>query len=307
MVVGETARSDRFSLNGYHKETNPLLKKENVLSFKNVTSCSTSTAKSLPCMFSPIGKDSFSVDKVTHTSNLLDILSYTHNVKILWRDNNSDSKGVASRIEYQDYKTKKLNAICDTECRDEGMLDGLDEFISQNKNEDILIVLHQMGSHGPAYYKRFPESFAKFKPYCKTSELNNCTQEEINNAYDNTIAYTDYFLSKTINFLKKYNRTHEVGMFYMSDHGESLGENGVYLHGLSPLFAPNEQVHVPFIVWLGDILESEYKMSEISPLINKNYTHDNLFHTILGVFEVNSNTKNENKDILTKFRKDIKF
>ncbi len=105
-----------------------------------------------------------------------------------------------------------------------------------------------MGSHGPAYYKRYPKAFEKFTPTCKTNQFSKCSNEMINNAYDNTIVYTDYFLSQVIALLKK-NQTHQSAVLYMSDHGESLGEKGLYLHGMPYFIAPKEQTHVPSIAW----------------------------------------------------------
>ena len=298
LVVGETARADRFWLNGYARETNPLLKKEELLNFENMSSCGTSTAVSVPCMFSMYDRNEYSYNKASSTQNLLDVLTATTKVQVLWRDNNSDSKGVALRVEFEDYKSLKNNTICDEECRDEGMLIGLDGYINKHKDKDILIILHQMGNHGPAYYKRYPKSFEKFTPVCKTNQLEECSKQEINNAYDNAIVYTDYFLSKTIGFLKKYDDSHEVAMVYMSDHGESLGESGVYLHGLPYFIAPKEQMHVASFMWFGSLMKEELNMETLSLKSKKIYTQDNLFHTLLGMFEVQSQVYDKQQDIL---------
>lgn len=298
LVVGETARRDRFSLNGNAHETNPLLKKENVLSFTNATSCGTSTAISVPCMFSYFGRGKFNVDDANSTENLLDVLSHTKDVNILWRDNNSDSKGVAVRAKFEDYKTSVLNTICDEECRDVGMLVGLQKHIDEVKEKDILIVLHQMGNHGPAYYKRYPKEFEVFKPVCQTSELGKCTNEEITNAYDNAILYTDYFLSKVIELLKSNSVKFNTAMLYVSDHGESLGENGIYLHGLPYMMAPKEQKDIAMIMWFGGEMESETNYVLLKTRLNEPYSHDNVFHTILGMFEVQSPVYKPELDIL---------
>ena len=305
MVVGETARADRFSLNGYEKETNPLLKKENIFNFSNVTSCGTSTAVSVPCMFSIFDEDSYSYKNGISTQNVLDVLSNSKDVNILWRDNNSSSKGVADRVTYEDFKTPKTNSICiEGECRDVGMIVGLDKYIENNKNKDILIVLHQMGNHGPAYYKRYPKAFEKFTPVCNTNQLEDCTQEELGNTYDNAILYTDYFLSEVIKFLKPYSNNYETAMLYMSDHGESLGENGLYLHGMPKLIAPNEQVKIPTILWLGDgEMKEDYNLEKLKKLSNKKFSQDNLFHTLLGLFEVESSVYDSKMDILNDAKK----
>lgn len=295
-VVGETARADRFALNGYKRETNPLLKKEELVSFTNFWSCGTSTAISVPCMFSKYNSSKYKKSKALATENVLDVLTHA-GVNILWLDNNSDSKGVADRVSYQSYKSPEINPICDTECRDEGMLTSIQSYIDEHKQGDILIVLHQMGQHGPAYYKRYPSEFEKFTPVCKTNQIEDCSQEELNNAYDNAILYTDYFLSKVINFLKQNDDNFESAMFYVSDHGESLGENGIYLHGLPNFIAPDTQRHVPAIIWLGKNFY-DVDIKSLANKQNRKYTHDNVFHTLLGFMEIESSVYDQKMDIL---------
>ena len=161
-----------------------------------------------------------------------------------------------------------------------------------------------MGNHGPAYYKRYPKEFEKFTPVCKTNQLENCTKEEISNAYDNAILYTDYFLSKAINFLKKYSNTHQTAMLYVSDHGESLGENGIYLHGMPYAIAPKEQINVASVLWLGDEkIANEYDKEKLKSLKDKEFSHDNLFDTLLGIFEVQTEVYKKDLDILNDVRK----
>lgn len=287
MVVGETARYDRFSLNGYHKQTNPRLQQENVVSFKQVTSCGTSTGVSVPCMFSVLGREHYSAEKAKHMENALDVLKQ-HGISVLWRDNNSDSKGVATRMAYENFQSPALNKACDTECRDVGMLQGLDKYIQAHHKQDIMIVLHQMGNHGPEYYRRYPKSFEKFTPVCRSSDLSKCSQQEIDNAYDNAILYTDYFLSEVIQLLKKYDNSHETAMLYVADHGESLGEHGFYLHAAPYMIAPKEQTHVPAILWLGK--QFEYSISQVQPYHNYPLSHDDLFCTLLTAYELKSDT-----------------
>jgi len=302
MVVGETARADRFSLNGYAKQTNPLLEQEDIINFPQVSSCGTATAKSVPCMFSLTQKKDYDSTAVRNTDNVLDILKRS-GVNVLWRDNNSDSKGVALRVDYEDFQSSDTNPICDIECRDEGMLSGLQEYINTHPKGDIMIVLHQMGNHGPAYYKRYPKRFEKFTPVCTTNQLEECSKEEIDNAYDNAILYTDYFLKKVIDLLKR-NNDFETAMVYMSDHGESLGEHGIYLHGMPDLLAPIEQTHVPSVLWFGDKVKGELKVDELKANSKNSYSQDNLSHTLLGLFEVQSEYYKKELDILEPFRKE---
>lgn len=295
LVVGEAVRADRFSLNGYKRDTNPLLSKQNdLINFSNMYSCGTSTAVSVPCMFSMFDRDDYSYKKGRSNENILDILQRV-GVNVLWRDNNSDSKGVALRVPYQNFKTSKLNPVCDNgECRDIGMLSGLDKYIK--KGRDNLIILHMMGNHGPAYYKRYPKEFEKFKPVCKTNQLENCTKEQINNAYDNAVLYSDYFLSKTIEFLKPYQKEFATSMIYISDHGESLGENGVYLHGMPYFFAPNSQKHVASFMWLGS-LKDEVNFQKLSAKKDKSLSQDYLFNTLLDLYEVKTSLYNKKLDL----------
>ena len=294
MVVGEAVRSDRMSLNGYEKNTNPLLSQEDTVSFTNLYSCGTSTAHSVPCMFSVYDRSGYSYKKGISTENVLDVLAKTGNIDVSWRDNNSDSKGVALRVDYEDFKRKK----CEGECRDTSMLVGIQERIEKNTNKDVFIVLHQMGNHGPAYYKRYPKEFEKFTPACKTNQLENCTQEEISNAYDNTVLYTDYFLTKTIDLLKENQGEFETALFYMSDHGESLGEGGVYLHGMPFFIAPEAQKHIASFVWFGEgEMRERVDFEGLRTKKAVSYSQDNLFHSILGLMEVQTEVYDEKKDM----------
>lgn len=299
MVIGETARADRFSLNGYQRETNPRLKQKNAISFTNFWACGTSTAVSVPCMFLLDGEPKGPAAIKTQ-ENLLDVLQRSK-VNVLWLDNNSDSKGVASRVPYQDFKSPKVNPVCDTECRDEGMLAGLQAYIDSHPTGDILIVLHQMGNHGPAYFRRYPPEFEKFKPVCRDSDLNRCSREEIGNAYDNAILYTDHFLAKAIELLEKNDSKFETALLYVSDHGESLGENGLYLHGLPKAIAPDAQIHIPAVMWFGSNFH-EVNQPALRIKGKMRFTHNNVFHTVLGLFEVESATYRPDMDMLDKAR-----
>jgi len=301
LVIGETARADRLSINGYERDTTPRLKEAKAISLPNFWACGTSTAVSVPCMFSSNGMGRFSPNQAGSEENLLDVVQRA-GVNVLWLDNNSDSKGVALRVPYQDFRSPEINTVCDSECRDEGMLVPLQDYIDSHPKGDILIVLHQMGNHGPAYYKRYPPAFEKFRPACQHKDLSRCSNEEIGNAYDNAILYTDHFLGKTIELLKRNDKQFETALFYLSDHGESLGEGGVYLHGLPRAIAPDSQLHVPAILWFG----SGYDGLDLPSLLQKRhlrFTHDHLFHTLLGLLEIRSAHYKAELDILNGCRK----
>ena len=302
LVIGETARADRFSINGYARDTTPRLREANAISLPDFRSCGTSTAISVPCMFSPRGMARFDPKQAAEEENLLDVLQRA-GVNVLWLDNNSDSKGTALRVPYRDYKSPGTNTVCDTECRDEGMLVPLQDYIDSHPAGDIVIVLHQMGNHGPAYYKRYPPAFEKFQPTCKSKDLGLCSREEIGNAYDNAILYTDHFLGKTIELLKRNDAKFETALFYLSDHGESLGEGGLYLHGLPRALAPESQLHVPAILWFGsgvDGLDREALMRKRQ----QRFTHDHLFHTVLGFLEIRTSAYKPELDILDGCRRE---
>lgn len=289
-VVGETARADHISLNGYKRDTMPLLAKQsNIYSFKNAVSCGTSTAYSVPCMFSYANRENYDVDSAEYNENVLDTL-HKQGVNVIWRDNNSSSKGVADRVTFEDYKTSKLNPSCDSECRDVGMLDGFDKLVhAEPTPKDTLVVLHQMGNHGPEYYKRYPKAFEVFKPVCMTNELSKCNGPSIINAYDNAIRYTDYFLNNVIETLKRYEQEYDVVMVYMSDHGESLGENNIYLHGLPYSIAPNTQKQVPLIVWSpmdNGIDANSSDKSSLTNMIDQPVSHDFITPTLLSFFNI---------------------
>jgi len=295
-VLGETARADHFSLNGYAKQTNPRLSKENVISFPHMASCGTSTAVSVPCMFSGFERSQYDDGKGRATENLLDVLTHA-GVHALWRDNNSDSKGVALRVSYEDFKTPDKNHRCDVECRDEGMLEGLQAFIDQHPTGDIMIILHQMGNHGPAYYKRYPKAFERFTPACQSNLLDECSEEEISNAYDNAILYTDYFLAKVIELLKQNTHKFEAAMAYISDHGESLGEKGLYLHGMPYFMAPDAQKNPAALFWFADNYDDIDKAA-LKAKAREPVSHDHIFHTILGLMEVESDVYDKGLDMI---------
>ncbi len=293
LVVGETARAKNFSLNGYSRLTNPILSQEDIIYFNNFYSCGTATATSVPCMFSFLTRENYNDTQAKQTEGLLDILKHA-GVNVLWRNNNSGCKGVCDRISYENMAFLKDPDLCnESECYDEILLKGLQGYVDAIE-KDTLIVLHQKGSHGPSYYLRAPKQFQQFTPICQSSQVNECSLESVVNAYDNTILYTDYFLGRVIEFLKKNSKKFNTGMIYISDHGESLGENNMYLHGLPYFLAPDEQIHVPFVLWLSESLLDNLEIDQ-NCLINERtdrFSHDNLFHSILGLMKINTEVYN---------------
>lgn len=303
LVLGETARAANFSLNGYGKNTNPMLSKEDVINFTEFYSCGTATATSLPCMFSKFDRASYSDVKGKSTEGVLDVLSHA-GIKVLWRDNNSGCKGACDRVEFESMAKMQVDGLCnDKECYDEILLYRLQDYLNR-LDDDAVIVLHQKGSHGPAYYLRYPEAAEAFKPVCKTNQLSECTRNEVTNAYDNTIHYTDYVLARLIELLKANQAQFNTAMIYVSDHGESLGEHDIYLHGLPYFMAPNEQKHVPFIVWLSEEFRKTSGVDGqcLRRIASKLYSHDNLFHSLIGLAGVKTAAYDRDADLFAQCR-----
>ncbi len=300
LVVGETARAASFSLNGYKRKTNPLLTQKDIIYFNNAHSCGTATAVSLPCMFSKFDRKAYSDYRGKAYENLLDVLSHA-GISVFWRENNTGCKGVCKRVKYQDMSNAKLKGVCKSgECFDAVLLYNLQQHIDALKT-DAVIVLHQNGSHGPTYYRRYPKQFEKFTPVCATNQLQKCTDEQLINVYDNTILYTDYILENVITLLKNNSRKYNTAMIYMSDHGESLGENGIYLHGIPYAIAPMEQTHIPFLVWFSQGFVRSHKIDRLclSMLKNNRYEHDHLFHTIIGMMRIKTKIYNSDLDVFS--------
>jgi len=302
IVVGETARAMNFSLNGYQRETNPLLaREEGLVNFSNVSSCGTATAVSVPCVFSGMARKDYSESKARSQEGLLDVLRHA-GFDVLWRDNNSGCKGACDRVRYEDMSQPVAgDRLCNAEeCFDERLLSGLPGMI-RNAKKDMVIVLHQKGSHGPAYSHRYPDGFGKFGPVCQTNELEKCSRESIVAAYDNTILYTDYFLSQTIDMLRKVAAEDGVdtSMLYFSDHGESLGEKNMYLHGAPYMFSPEEQRRVPMMLWLSDGFRSRFHVDRscLAARSAQEFSHDNVFHSMLGMLNVNTAVYNPKLDL----------
>lgn len=297
VVAGETARAMNFSLNGYKRDTNPELDALGVIDYRNTTSCGTATAVSLPCMFSVYRRNQYSDWKARSTENLVNVLTHA-GVSVTWWDNNTGSKGVADLISFASMTRQKTSPLCNNgECLDEIFLGELDRKLSTTTTNSV-IVLHQLGSHGPSYYLRYPEAYRRFRPDCRTAELMNCTTDEIVNAYDNTILYTDHNLASVVRLLEKHKDRIAGAMIYTSDHGESLGENGIYLHGAPYAIAPKEQTQVPLIAWFSKPYQTAMGVDTgcLAKDADQPKSHDNLFHTVLGMMDVQTSVYNRSLD-----------
>ncbi|EPJ7882828.1 phosphoethanolamine transferase EptA [Raoultella planticola] len=304
LVLGETSRAQNFSLGGYQRETNPRLKQDDVIYFANTTSCGTATAVSVPCMFSNMPRAHYDEELAHHQEGVLDILQRA-GIRVLWNDNDGGCKGACDRVPHQNVTDLNLTGQCiEGECYDEVLFHNLESYID-NLQQDGIIVLHTIGSHGPTYYNRYPAEFRKFTPTCDTNEIQSCSQQQLTNTYDNTILYIDYVVDKAIKLLQSKQDKFTTSLVYLSDHGESLGEDGVYLHGLPWSIAPETQKHVPMLLWLSQDYQQRYGVS--SQCLQQRaktdpYSQDNLFSTLLGLLGVDTHEYQATDDILTPCR-----
>lgn len=299
VVLGETARAQNFAYNGYARDTNPYTKDMGLIAFQDVSSCGTYTALSVPCMFSNMTRETYNKPRAQAQDNALNVIQHA-GVDVLWIDNDGGDKGVADNLPYRTIDNSLKNQDCNgTTCFDVAMMKDAKQFIDDGKH-DKLLVLHTIGSHGPTYWQRYPDAQAPFQPACDRSDIENCSDQQIVNVYDNTLVYTDYVLAQVIDELKSVSDDYNVMMTYISDHGESLGESGLYLHGTPYSIAPKEQTQVPWLMWIPNqyaeqkglntqCLKQEAQSSTVS--------HDNLFHSLLGLYGVTSQVHDAGLDI----------
>jgi lipid A ethanolaminephosphotransferase len=280
------------------RETNPQLAKLNVTAFSDVTSCGTSTEISVPCMFSQVGREHYDEKRIRNSESLLDVLQRA-GYAVKWIDNQSGCKGVCKGVESMRIDPATAPDLCDgKECFDEVLARKLSRELETLRG-DTVFVLHMMGNHGPAYFKRYPREFRQFLPDCATAQLRDCSREEVVNAYDNAILYTDHVLAQVVGALKRRDADVDAAMIYVSDHGESLGEKGLYLHGIPYAIAPEQQTHVPMVVWLsaGLTMTGDVSQGCLRQRVHAKYSHDNLFHSVLGLMNVQTGAYRADHDI----------
>lgn len=310
LVVGETGRSGNFGLNGYARDTTPQLSaRSDLASARNAWACGTSTATALPCMFSHLGRAGYEARK-SNSENLLDVLQHA-GLAVLWLDNQSGCKGICARVSSASTTALKDPQLCAAgECLDPILLVGLDERLAAlpaaQRARGTVLVLHQMGSHGPAYARRSAPAHKKFTPECQSNALQQCTQAEVVNAYDNSIVETDAFLGATLQWLERQQSRADTALIYVADHGESLGENNLYLHGLPYGIAPDVQKRVPWITWLSPGMQARSGVRTDClqrDLAERRITHDEYFHSVLGLMDVQTSAYQGERDLFGSCRR----
>lgn len=302
LVVGETVRAQNWGLNGYARQTTPELAQLDVFNFSDVSACGTSTEVSLPCMFSEQGRRNYDKQAIKRSESLLHVLQRA-GIETLWRDNQTGCKGVCEGLAFESFLKADDPHFCDGKrCFDEVLLSGLPAWIDAHPGDQV-VVLHQLGNHGPSYFSRYPTRFKHFTPACETPQLGDCTSAEIVNAYDNAILYTDHFIAETIRLLQAQDKR-DTALLYVSDHGESLGENNLYLHGVPYPIAPKEQLKVPMLAWLSPawVVAQGIDVSCLRSKLSKPASHDNLFSTVLGLLQERTVAYEQNQDLFADCR-----
>ncbi len=297
VVVGETVRAQNWGLNGYARQTTPELAQTGVINFPDMHACGSSTEVSLPCMFSPFGRHDYDEKNIRGHQSLLHVLEHA-GISTLWRDNQSGCKGVCDGLAIERLDDATLPGLCaDGRCMDEILIDNLAARV-RAKPGDRVVVLHQLGNHGPSYFQRYPAQFRQFAPTCDTPDLGKCSRDEIVNSYDNAIRYTDHFLSRTIASLRSLD-DYDTAMIYLSDHGESLGEKGLYLHGMPYAIAPQEQTRVPMVMWFspGFVADRGLDMNCVRHRASQPTDQDNLFPSVLGLMQVQTSVYDRSRDV----------
>jgi lipid A ethanolaminephosphotransferase len=298
VVVGETARAANFSLGGYARDTNPLLQQRDVYYFPHVISCGTSTAVSVPCMFSDLPRAEFNLSKADRRDTVLDILQRA-GLAVNWIDNQSGCKKVCERVPHENAQGYHPDSCSNGECLDDALLHAIDAKLP-GIDRDTVLLLHAMGSHGPTYHRRVTPEHEKFKPTCATERIEQCSDAEIVNAYDNSIAYTDFVLAGLIDRLAANADRIDAVLLYVSDHGESLGENGLYLHGQPYMIAPAVQKEVPMLLWFSKAAPRRLglDLACVRNSLGHAASHDNFSHTLLGLGSVNTSVYRPVLDLL---------
>ncbi len=305
LVVGETARAASFAMNGYRRPTNPELARLDIVNFSDVRSCGTSIEVSIPCMFSPWGRADYDERRIRGAEGLLHVLARA-GYDVLWLENQSGCKGVCdgAGIRRRKLDASASPALCrGEECDDRILLHALQTELG-SVQRDSVIVLHMMGNHGPAYYRRYPDEFRRFVPDCRTAELRSCSREEIVNAYDNEILYTDHLLASAIRTLQEHDERLDGALLHVSDHRESLGEGGLYLHGMPYRIAPDVQTRVPMIYWqsAGFARAARIDVECLRQRAASPYSHDHLFHSVLSLLEVETRARRPERDLFAPCR-----
>jgi len=303
VMVGETVNAAHWGLNGYARQTTPRLAALDGVNYPDVEACGTNTEVSLPCMFSRQGLHDYDRDAIRGSESLLHLLDHL-GIHTLWRDNQTGCKGACDGLPFESFLDAQVPAYCEGgRCFDGVLLHELDAALARMPG-DAVVVLHMLGNHGPSYHARYPEAFQRFTPACEVDELGDCERSTIVNAYDNAILYTDTVVADAVGWLEQQSTARDTALIYLSDHGESLGESGLYLHGVPRMIAPDEQLKVPMWLWLSPALREAdgIDLGCLRGRASQPRTHDVLFSTVLGLMRVETSVRIAEEDLLAPCR-----
>ena len=299
LVIGESARKANFQLYGYKRDTNPLLSKRKDLKVYEATSCATYTTAGSKAILEPQNSDDL--------YELLPNYAFRTGVDVAWRTTNWGEPPI--HIDEYLTDTELAEQYPDENKNYDGILfAGLRQRIESSKKNKVLIVLHTSTSHGPKYADKYPKEFEVYKPVARNVEEGEKNIGMLVNAYDNTIRYTDFLLDSLINTLHSMTDWHSA-MIFISDHGESLGENKMFMHGLPMKLAPKVQYEIPFLVWISDNFRdykstpsehsammpdsSKKEEGELPAVLEQHY----IFHSVLNLLSIDSPAYNKDYDI----------
>ena len=286
LVIGESARKANFQLYGYRRDTNPLLSRQKGLKVYQATSCATYTTAGSKAILEPKNTDEL--------YELLPNYAFRTGVDVSWRTSNWGEPP----IHIEEYLTDSELSLHypDEDHHYDGILfHGLRERIVSSDKNKVLIVLHTSTSHGPQYADKYPKEFEVYKPVAKNVEEGEKNVAMLVNAYDNTIRYTDYLLSNLIDTLRSMDDWHSA-MIFISDHGESLGENKVFMHGLPMKIAPRVQYEIPFLIWTSKDFRRFKPDSQLPAVLEQHY----VFHSVLNLLSIQSPAYDEAFDVFLK-------
>jgi lipid A ethanolaminephosphotransferase len=307
VMVGETVNAAHWGLNGYRRQTTPRLAALDGVNYPDVEACGTNTEVSLPCMFSGQGLHDYDRDAIRGSESLMHLLAHL-GISTLWRDNQTGCKGACEGLPFESFLDATVPGHCDgRRCFDSVLLHDLDAAVARMPG-DAVVVLHMLGNHGPSYYARYPEAFKRFTPACEVDELGDCERQAIVNAYDNAILYTDTVVADAVAWLEGQSAARDTALIYLSDHGESLGESGLYLHGVPRMIAPDEQLKVPMWLWLSTSLREAdgIDLDCVRAGASAPRTHNALFSTVLGLMRVQTSARMPSEDLLAPCRRDLR-
>lgn len=288
LVIGESARKANFQLYGYKRQTNPLLSKQQDLKVFEANSCATYTTAGVKAILEPMD-----------SGTLYEILPNYANrtgVDVVWRTTNWGEPPVHIKEYHGRDELHKLYPELKDINYDELLFTGLRERIEKSAKSKVLIVLHTTTSHGPVYSQKYPKEFEKFSPVIDNVEQADKDIDKLINAYDNSIVYTDYLLSNLIDTLRSLTGW-QTAMMFVSDHGESLGENKLFMHGVPMTMAPAYQYEIPFLVWTSDGFRNVKSQGTSLPKpIDQHY----VFHSVLNLLSIESPAYKSEYDIFEK-------